>query len=201
MNKFAKKFRTLWRRRQLDHDLDRELQFHLEMKAEESGDPWEARRRLGNPTLLKEVCRELWTFTYLESCWQDLRYALRTLANHPGVTIVAVLALALSIGANTTVFTVVSSALSFDMGVDHIERMVFISATDASRRDSFSQSYPDLRDYRSEIKSIQSLAAYRFVAVNVSDSGGLPERYSCVHMSANGFSVIGTKPVLGRSFV
>jgi len=200
MNKFLKRLRTLWRRRQLDRDLDAELRFHLEMKAEEAGDPWEARRRLGNPTLLKEVCRELWTFRYLESCWQDLRYALRTLANHPGVTIVAVLALALSIGANTTVFTVVSSALSFDMGVDHIERMVFISATDASRRDSFSQSYLDLRDFRSEIKSIQSLAAYRFVPVNVSDSGGLPERYSCVQMSANGFSVVGTKPVLGRSF-
>jgi putative ABC transport system permease protein len=204
MSKFAKKLRTLWRRRQLDRDLDRELQFHLEMKAEESGDPAEARRearrRLGNPTLLKEVCRELWTFTYLESCWQDLRYALRMLAANPGITIVAVLALALSIGANTTVFSVVSSALAFDMSVDHIERMVFISATDASRRDSFSQSYLDLRDFRSEIKSIQSLAAYRFVPVNVSDSSGLPERYSCVQMSANGFSVVGAKPVLGRSF-
>jgi len=200
MNKFGKRLRALWRRRQIDRDLDAELRFHLEMKAEETGDPWEARRRLGNPTLLKEVCRELWTFTYLESCWQDLRYALRTLAANPGVTMVALLALALSIGANTTVFTVVTSALSFDMGVDHIERMVFISATDASRRDSFSQSLPELRDFRTEIKSIQNLAAYRFVPVNVSDNSGLPERYSCVQMSANGFSVVGSKPVLGRSF-
>ena len=200
MNKFTKRLRAVWRRRQLDRDLDAELRFHLEMKAEEIGDRSEARRRLGNPLLLKEVCRELWTFQYLVSCWQDLRYALRTLAANPGVTIVAVLALALSIGANTTVFSVVSSALSFDMGVDQVERLVFISATDASRRDSFSQSYLDLRDFRPEIKSIQDLAAYRFVPVNLSDTRGLPERYSCVQMSANAFSVIEIKPVLGRSF-
>jgi predicted permease len=200
MNRFRKRLSSLWRRGQLDRDLEDELSFHLEMKSAESAGASEARRRFGNPTALKEACRELWTFTYLESCWQDVRYALRTLVKSPAFTIVAIVALALGIGINTTVYTVVTSALRFSMGVDHIERLVLITATDASRRDVFSQSYSDYRDFRSELKSIRSLAAYRFLSVNVSDGSGLPERYSCVQISANGLSVAGSKPVLGRDF-
>ena len=70
MKKFLKRLR---RRRQLDRDLEDELRFHLEMKAEETGDASEARRRLGNVTLLKEVCREMWAFAALESWWMDIR--------------------------------------------------------------------------------------------------------------------------------
>jgi predicted permease len=200
MNRFAKRLRTLWRRSQLDRDLEDELSFHLAMTAQETGDVSEARRRVGNPTLLKETVRGLWSFTFLEALWQDVRYAFRALVNNPGFTIVAIVALALGIGANTTIYTVVGSALAFNMGVNHIERLVVITATDASRRDPFSKSYADYLDFRGEVKSIQSLAAYRFVPVNVSDSNGLPEHYYCVQMSANGFKVAGTKPVLGRDF-
>jgi putative ABC transport system permease protein len=195
MNRFLKRFRALWRRRQLDRDIDAELQFHRDMQAtEESPHPF------GNATLLQETCRDLWAFTWIETFWQDIRYAARTLAHSPGFTIVAVVALGLGIGANTTVYTVVSSALAFSMGVDHIERLVIITASDASRRDPFSQSYAGYVDLRAEVKSIQSLAAYRMVPVNVSDRTSLPERFTCVQMSANGFAVAGTKPVLGRAF-
>ncbi|MGI8741582.1 MAG: ADOP family duplicated permease [Bryobacteraceae bacterium] len=200
MTKLGKKLRALWRRRQLDRDLDDELQFHLAMKAEEAGSPWERRRRLGNPTALKERCRELWSFAFLESWWQDFRYALRTLGRSPGFTLIAVVALALGIGANTTVFTVVSSALSFDLGVDRVDRIVLISATDASRRDAFAQSLPFFRDFTSQVHSITNLAAYGFAPVNLSDKSGLPERYFCVRMTASGFAVMGRKPALGRLF-
>jgi len=199
-SRFLKRLGFLARRRQLDRDLEDELAFHLDMQAADTGGVPEARRRFGNPTALKETCRELWTFTLLETCWQDIRYALRTLAKAPAFTIAAIAALAVGIGINTTVYTVVASALRFDAGVDHIERLVLISATDASGRDQFSQSYSDFEDFRSELKSIPSLAAYRFVSANVSDQSGLPERYACVQMSTNGFSVAGTKPALGRDF-
>ena len=201
MNRFLKRARALWRRPQLDRDLADELRFHQEMQAEEGMEASAARRRLGNPTTLRETCRDLWAFTWIESFWQDIRDAARTLAKIPGFTIVAVVALGLGIGANTTVYTVISSALAFSMGVEHIERLVIVTATDASRRDPFGHSYADYLDLRAEVKSIQSLAAYRMVPVNVSDRTGLPERYFCVEMSANGFAVAGTKPVLGRDFV
>jgi putative ABC transport system permease protein len=200
MNRFLKRWRAVWRRSQLDRDLEDELQFHREMQAAQGLDPSTARRDFGNPSVLKETCRDLWAFTWIETLWQDIRYAARTLGNSPGFTIVAVLALGLGIGANTTVYTVVSSALAFSMGVEHIERLVIVTATDASRRNPFSQSYADYLDLRAEVKSIESLAAYRMVPVNVSDRSGLPERYSCVQMSANTFAVAGAKPALGRDF-
>src|SRR5271170_4717683 len=161
MNRFLKRMRALWRRPQLDRDLEDELRFHQEMQAEEGMDASTARRHFGNPTSLKETSRDLWAFTWIETLWQDIRYAARTLLNSPGFTIVAVVALALGVGANTTVYTVVSSALAFNMGVEHIERLVIITATDASRRDPFSQSYADYLELRAEVKSIQALAAYR----------------------------------------
>jgi putative ABC transport system permease protein len=185
----------------LDRDLEDEMLFHLEMKAQETGDRLEARRQFGNASALKEVCREMWTFTALETWWRDIRYGLRTLGRNPSFVFVAVLALALGIGANTTVFTVVSRALSFDLGVDHVERIVFITTTNRSRRTDFFHSFPDMRDLLSRIKSITNLAAFRFLSINVSDKSGLPERYACVQMTASGFSVLGRKPALGRGFI
>ena len=201
MRRFVKRLRTLVRRGQLNRDLEDEMRFHLEMKADETGDVLEARHRFGNATALKEVCRDMWTFTTLESWWQDIRYGMRTLRKSPLFVCIAVLALALGIGANTTVFTVVGKALAFDLGVDHVERIVFISTTSESRQADFFHSLPDLHDVMSQIKSIKDLAAYRFLSINVSDKSGLPERYSCVQMSLSGFTVIGRKPALGRSFI
>jgi predicted permease len=200
MNRFAKRLRALLRRKQLDRDLEDELSFHLAMKTEASGDPSTVRREFGNVSALKETCRELWVFTALERWWQDLRYAVRALAKSPTVTWVAVVALALGIGSNTTVFTVVSSALSFNMGVDHLERVVFITAGDGIRRNPFHQSFPAYQDFRPQVKSIENLTAYTMTLVNVSDSRALPERFACVQMTASGWAVVGRRPILGRGF-
>ncbi|HWB99573.1 MAG TPA: ABC transporter permease, partial [Bryobacteraceae bacterium] len=197
MKRWLKKLRH---RRQLDRDLEDELAFHLEQKAAETGDPLEARRKLGNPSLLKETCRDLWTFPALETWWQDIRYALRTLARHRGVTAVAVAALALGIGADTAVFTFVKGALSFDPGIDHAEQVVMISGTNPLRSDDLPQPDPDLRNFRSQVKSLSQLAAYRFTSVNLTDQNAPPERYVCAQMSASGFTIAGRRPVLGRSF-
>lgn len=201
MSRFKKKVSALWRRGQLDRDLDDELSFHLEAKAEECGDSMDARRRFGNPATLKEACREMWTFAAFESWWQDFHFALRTLAKTPGFALAAIVALALGIGADAAVFTIAKGAFSWNLGLDHIDGIVLVSVTDASHRQEFGESYPDFRDLRSQVKSLAGLAAYRLVSVNLSDKSNLPERYYCAEMSANGFSVSEQKPTLGRDFV
>lgn len=200
MNRFWKRLRALRRRGQLDRDIEDELRFHREMQAEEVGSGEESPRPFGNATALKEACRELWEFTWIETLWRDIRYGARMLAANPGFTATAVIALALGIGANTTIYTVVSSAFSFDIGAKNIDRLVVVTATDASRRNPFGHSFSDFLDLRSEVKSVPSLAAYRMRSVNLSDSAGSPERYRNVEISANGFGIAGARPALGRAF-
>ena len=199
MSKLTKRLGTLWRRRQLDRDIEDELAFHVAMSAKEGGDLQDAKRRFGNSTALKESCRNLWAFTSLESWGQDFRHALATLAANPTMTLVAITALALGIGANTTLFTVITSALSFDMGVDHVERLVFISPSSDAPHDGTVPQLPDFRDLN-HLKSLTNMAAYRYAEVNMSDSRALPERYSSVQMTASGWSLVKRRPILGREF-
>lgn len=201
MKRWVRKLR-MWRRgRQLDRDLEEEFQFHLDSRAAETGDSANAPVSFGNATALKEACRELRMFPRLDVLWQDLRYAFRTLARTPGFTLVAVVALALGIGADTAIFTIVKGAFSWDLGLDHVDRMILVSLADSSHRQDFGMSYPDFLDLRSQATSLEGLAAYRMASVNLSDNRSLPERYYCVTMSANGFLVSEQKPVLGRGFV
>ena len=165
------------------------------MKASATGDEEQARRPLGNATLQKEACREMWTFAAIESWWQDARYALRALISSPGVTCAAAIVLALGIGVNTAVFTIVNSALSFDPGIERPEGVTIIAARDATRAVAL-----DFRDLQKRVKSLESIAAYQFLHVNVSDKAALPERFVCVKMSATGFSIAGRPVLLGRFF-
>lgn len=183
-------FKKLSHRRRLDRDLDDELRFHLEM----SGNP----RRFGNATLIRETCRELWSFVWLESLWQDFRYALRTLSQGRGVTWAAIAALAMGIGANTAVYTIVSKALNFDIGVDRPDRLVWISINPGHMAE-LSKHLFDPRVLRSQVTSLDRVAAFRFRPVTLSDSAGPAERYSCFEISASGFQILGRAPLVGRT--
>jgi predicted permease len=198
MNRLRRKLRALWRRRQLDRDLQDELRFHLDMASAESGA--DARPKFGNPTAIAERCRDLWTFARLETWWQDIRYAARTFLRNPAFAAVAVVALALGIGADTAMFTIVNGAISWAMGIDQGDRMVIVSEVDASHTQDFGVSYPDFRDFRGRVPSLAGPAAYTYVPVNVSDGSGPPERYNCARISANGNAVAHQAPMLGRDF-
>jgi predicted permease len=142
--------KALVRRRQLDRDLEDELAFHLAMRG---GTP-DARRRFGNVTLWKERTRELWTFAPLEAFAQDLRYASRLLRKSPVFASVAIVSLALGIGANTAIFSLMDAVLWKMLPVREPQQLVQLAYSSA-RGPATGFPYPvyeQLRD-RSEVFS------------------------------------------------
>jgi len=133
---------------------------------------------------------------------QDIRYGVRTLLRNPGFTAVAVLVLTLGIGANATVITLANTVLFKNLPFADSDRILYVSAvTREDTRNSFGVSFPDYRDFAAQTRSFQSLGAYSGSSANLTDVSGFPTEYRAAQMTANGFSVIGQKPVLGRDFL
>ncbi len=199
------KWRTLWKRRQLDSDLADELAFHLamrEQKNRETGVVESARRSFGNPELVKEDLRDQWTFRVVETFWQDLRYAGRMLRRSPGFTIVAVLTLALGIGASTAVFTVVDSVLLKPLTYHNSGSLV--AAWERIRFLSGGPTGPNPRHvdvWRKRATAFSGLTFLRQTAMGLTLGTQHPLLVGAVVCSPNLFDILQVQPLLGRTFI
>jgi predicted permease len=202
-----KKLQFLIRRDRFDRELEEEMRFHLEMKAQENREAGMSRndarhtalRGFGNPTLLQEVSREMWGLRWLEELFQDLQYGFRMLRRSPGFTATAVLSLALGIGVNTAVFTVIDAVLLKMLPVKNPEELVQImNVSPNDRRPNAAFSYPTferLRD-RQLVRGMFASAGLRLNATV--DGQAEPARGQLV--SGSFFTVLGVQPVIGRTF-
>jgi putative ABC transport system permease protein len=133
----------------------------------------------------------------------DITYALRMLRKSPGFTFVAILTLALGIGANTAIFSVVYVSLLRPLPYSHPEQLVALGegrTADENANDAANSSYPDYQDWKHMAKSFQSLTAYGFDAFTFSGNGD-PKNVFAMQISPNFLSTLGVKPILGRDFV
>ncbi len=189
-----------------DQELDEEIQSHFRMavqdrleRGESAGDARHAaRREFGNVGLVKETTREIWGWASLERLAQDLRYAARVLRASPGFTTVAALTLALGIGANTAIFSVVRAAL-LPLDVPEPERVVMVW-TENAKRDwhQFPASVPDFLDWKAS-GVFSSLGALTQDGFNVR-LGGETLRLSGMRVNGGFFDALSRKAQLGRVF-
>ena len=134
----------------------------------------------------------------MHATWQDLRYALRTLGKNPGFAGIAILTLALGIGANTALFSIVNGVLLSPLPYPQPERVVMLF-TQIRESSTWSISYPNFLDWQRKNRSFSALAAFRHGDFNLTGLGE-PERLESNMVSASFFAVLGVKPVAGRIF-
>jgi predicted permease len=136
----------------------------------------------------------------MHTVWKDIRYALRVLAKSPGFTAVVVLSLALGIGANTAIFSLVNAYLLRPMPVDHPDRLVAVYLTSPHTTGVGSFSYPDLLDYRKQDTGLAELMGSSGIPLSITD-GEKPELIWGELVTGNYFSGLGVHPVVGRAFL
>lgn len=192
-----------------DIELSDELQAHLEMLTEENVrrgmDANEARRqarlKLGNRLQIHEDYRRQAGLPFMEVLWQDLRYGLRTLRKSPAFSVIAIMTLALGIGANSAIFSVVNGVLLQPLPYEDPGRLINVFNTAPSRDlDIFGGSPPDFRTLRERNQSLTNLSALSINFFNLTGSVQ-PERLRAAVVSAEYFTTLGVKPVLGRAFL
>src|SRR5579859_2514477 len=209
LNTFLSRIRALIKSRQLDRDLKDEIDFHLSMREQKNREAgmdaqearYAARRHFGNITTLKEAARELWTFVSLESIWQDVRFAVRMLRRNPAFTVVALLTLALGIGANTAIFSVAYHILLRPLPFSDAERLVMVWE-DASSY-GFPRDTPspgNFASWKANNGVFSGMAAMDRQRFDLSGEGA-PVQLLGEEISANMFPLLGVQPELGRNFL
>ena len=220
MPRLRRLFRFPWRtNQQIDEDLDAEVRFHLDMRTEELIDQGvapgaareQARRGFGNVEETRRYCRSLdqrlerqagWRM-WLDELRHDVRYGVRMLAKHPGFTTVAVLSLALGIGATSAIFSVLNAVVLRPLPFPEPDRLVAIrefNPVSGRVRNPTKSSFLAWREQSQTLEQIAGGMREPALTVPVSAGGGT-ERVQLQSVGAHLFSLLGVQPLLGRAFV
>ncbi len=194
------------RRKRMMEELDQDIQDHIERETQDNIErgmsPEDARyaatRKFGNVTHVKEETREVWSLIWLEHFVEDVRFGLRMLRKNPGFTAVAMLTLALGIGANAAVFSVVYAVLLRPLPYKDPSSVVVLNET-TPMVGTVTVSYPNFLDWRDQSRTFSQMAAVRGVGFNLSGVTQ-PENISGDAVSPNFLSMMGVRPFLGRDF-
>ncbi|HEY9284767.1 MAG TPA: ABC transporter permease [Pyrinomonadaceae bacterium] len=194
-------------RRRREDELDEEIASHLRMaiqdRVERGETPGEAEaaalREFGNLPLIKEVTREIWGWAWLRQFTQDIRYGLRLMRREPQFAFVAVLTLALGIGACTSIFSIVDAVLLRPLPYPEAEKLVSLREVDAKGR-QITFAEPNFLDVRARNHTLAATAQYNAGLTNLL-GGSEPVRTSVSLVSGDFFKVLGVQPAAGRSFL
>ena len=201
---------NVWRshtRRQ--EELDEEIRAHLEMAIRDRmsrGETREeaeraARREFGNVTTVREVTGDMWSGQSVERVVQDVRWAIRGLLRAPGFAIVAILTLALGIGANTAIFSVVNGVLLEPLPYPQSHQLVFITSQFPTLGfDQFPVDGAEYLELKERNRSFQDLGAYVTSAVNIGGESQQPARVTSAIATASLFTTLGVPARMGRTF-
>jgi predicted permease len=197
-------FRSLFRKERVERELDEELRAYVEMATEEKMRQGmshkEAARAVrlerGSLDATKEEVRTAAWESFVETCWRDLRFAIRTLRKSPGLAVVAVLSLALGIGANTAIFTLINALLLRNLPAPHPEQLVRLSLVRPDGQIPFS--FPMFRELERGQRVFSDVIAWNPAGVFNVEANGTLARDTVNAVSGNYFSVLGTTSLLGR---
>ena len=195
--------------RRQDRDLEEELRVHLELASDDAqrrGQTPEdamraARIRAGGVSQAMDALRDQRGLPSLDALVRDLRFGARMLIKDRWITLAAVVALAIGIAANNTVFTIVNAILLRDLPFDQPDRIVAIGTRVGNVRSlTAGVSYADFRDWRSASRTFEGLGAMRETTMNIGDERVAPERFIGSYISAHAFGLLRQQPILGRDF-
>jgi predicted permease len=206
-------FNALFRRKAAGARLNDELAFHLEQQTAENRAAgmsqeearYAALRAFGNPTLLRDQSRSTWSWASLESLIRDVRYNTRTLLRAPGFSLMAIAVMALGIGANVALFTIVRSVLLKPLPFQDSDRLATLYEADSQhkhRDPHMPVAFGSFSVWQSATRDVAQMAAVSpWQDANVSaESGKLPEKVRAAWCSWNFFPILGVQPALGRAF-
>lgn len=202
------KLRSLFLRNRAERELDAEMQFDLDQRAAAHAaggmNPRQAKlaamREFGSVSLAMEECRDTRGTRWLDQLWQDTRLAFRTMRRDPAFASVAILTLALGIGANTAIFSIVNSVLLRPLPFPNSNQLVMVFATEA--KSGLTQdvaTFPNFADWRLEARSFAGLSAFTTRGV-VTSGGDHSESVPAAQVTPGMFETLGIEPAIGRTF-